>query len=544
MKLKIKFFFIKHWIKLVALLVVALSFLLPYLVLRRIDSYQRIYLMAWLSIMPLQSIISAAIFVVLLNWMHNGGFNKLKAKTVKTQDVKIAWDDVIGMEQAKMEAREIVKLIRDHARVQAIGGKILRGLLMMGPPGCGKTYLAKAIATESGVPFISMSGSEFVEVFVGVGASRIRQLFKKARMEAAEHGGCIIFIDEIDTIARRRTFNAFGGSEESNSTQNQLLAEMDGLGTAKHNIVVIGATNAQPDTLDEALLRPGRFDRKITVSRPDAFEREKIFEFYLKKVNYDKSMDIARLARKAIYKTPSDINNIVQEAALISARESKTVVDYKDMTNAMDRIDLGFKHKLKMTDREREMTAYHETGHAVTVYYLHPEREANYATIISRGGALGHVQSLQINELYTHDREHVLADIKVAIAGYVAEQIKYGVTTTGVSSDFQAAMNFAHRMVWSYGMGGSGLVGDYTAIPKEQLSEEIRNQLNADTQKIMSDCLQEVQDLLKRENNVFERFGQELLEKEELDYDTIQEIFEQHGSRSPRKLRRTPGTVV
>jgi cell division protease FtsH len=348
----------------------------------------------------------------------------------------------------------------------------------------------------------------------------------------------------MDTVGRKRVFNAFGGSEETNSTLNQLLAEMDGLATVKNNIVVIGATNAAETTLDEALLRPGRFDRKLIIQRPDALEREQIFRFYLSKIKYDGTIDIARIARRAVYKSPADIHNIVQEAALISARDGKPQVDYKDIMNAMDRIELGFKHKLKMSQRELEMTAYHETGHAVVLYYLHPDEEPNYATIIRRGAALGHVQHLPIEELYSKDRDAMMADIKVSIAGYVAERFKYGVTTTGVSADFRHAVNTAHVMVWRLGMGKSNYIGDFASLPEDQVSDEVKHRLNVDTQEILDECIKDVQALLEREKDVFERFAHELIEKEELYYDEIQEIFENHGSRHPRKLRRKPGESV
>jgi cell division protease FtsH len=476
----------------------------------------------------------------LLYWLHyGGGFTKMTKKSVKAEEVKVRWDDVIGMEQAKTEAIEVVKLLKDHARVKKIGGKMLRGLLMMGPPGCGKTYLAKAIATESDMPFLSIAGSEFVEMFVGVGASRVRQLFKKARKLAYANGGCIVFIDEIDSVARKRVFSVFGGTEETNSTQNQLLAELDGLGEKGENVVVLGATNAPEQNMDEALQRPGRFDRKIYVTRPDVPERELLFKYYLSKVTYDQTIDIKRLARKAIYKTPADISNIVQEAALISTRDSKDAVDYRDLMNAMDRIDLGFKHKVKMNERERTMTAFHEAGHAVVMYYIHPDHEVNYATIIKRGGALGHVQPLMVEELFTRDRDSLMSDIKTSLAGYVAEKVKFKVTTSGVSSDFATAMKIAHTMAWQLGMGPSGFVGDYTQIPKEQLSDQIRNTLVADTQQILSECQKEVEVILEREMIVFERFANDLLTKEELDYDQIHEIFSEFGTKTKRKVRKS-----
>ena len=419
-------------------------FWIPIAALRSIDSYQRSYMVAWLSTMGLQATISAVIFVVLYSWVLQGGLQKLKKKQVKKDAVDVQWKDVIGMEGAKIEAKELVSLIKDRARVKKIGGNIIRGMLMMGPPGCGKTYMAKAIATEARIPFISMSGSEFVEVFVGVGASRVRQLFQRARRLAYAYGGCIVFIDEIDAVGRKRVFSAFGGTEETNSTQNQLLAEMDGLGEHEENVIVIGATNAAENTMDEALLRPGRFDRKIYVEKPDLSEREELFRYYLTKVSADPNLDVARLARKAVDKSPADISNLIKEAALIATRAEKDKVNYDHISEAFERVDLGLKRTTKVSENDRVVTAFHETGHLMVLYLLHPTDDVFKASIIPRGHAGGVVYHLPGEDTSHHNRYRVLANIKVALAGYVAEKVKFGVTATGVCSDFTNAMYWAH----------------------------------------------------------------------------------------------------
>ena len=341
----------------------------------------------------------------------------------------------------------------------------MKGLLMLGPPGCGKTYLAKAIATEARLPFISMSGSEFTEIFVGVGASRVRKLFAKARNLAYGYGGCIIFIDELDAIGRARQLSWGGGGSETNATQNQLLVELDGLKEKSGNVIVIGATNAPEETLDKALLRPGRFDRKIYVIRPGLEDRKKIFEYYLGKVRKESDIDIGRLARRAVYKTPADIANIVMESALITTRRKKEKISMKELSEAFERIELGIKHRLTMTKGEKEMTAYHESGHLIVLYLLHPTEDVFKASIIPRRGTLGVVHPQPREELYTQSKEKLLADIKVDLGGYIAEKIKYGTTSSGVASDFADAMKIAHFMVWRLGMGGSGYAGDYTQIP-------------------------------------------------------------------------------
>lgn len=406
---------------------------------------------------------------------------------------------------------------------------------MQGPPGCGKTFLAKAIATEANVPFLSMSASGFTEIFVGVGPSRVRKLFKQARSLAYGYGGCIIFIDELDAIGRHRLFSFGGGGEETNSTLNQLLVEMDGMQDSNYDIIVIGATNAPEDAMDPALQRPGRFDRKIYIDRPGLEGRQQLFKHYLSKVQYEPSVDIGRLARKTVQKSPADIENIIKEAALIASRSEKEVIGYKDLTEAMERIELGIKHPRHMTERERRMTAYHETGHLITLYLLHPTDDVFKASIVSRKETLGVVYHSPREELFSNDREHILANIKVSIAGYVAEKLKFGVTTNGVASDFKNAMAYAHTMVWKWGMGKNGFLGDYTEIPKEQISEELKNKLNLETNQIMKECVQEVEQLLKQEEPLLDRFANELLKKEELEYDEIESIFKEYG-KSNRQI--------
>ena len=304
---------------------------------------------------------------------------------------------------------------------------------------------------------------------------------------------------------------------------------MDGLESTGQNIVVIAATNASENSLDKALLRPGRFDRKIQITLPTLEEREDIFEYYLKKIKTSEDINIRKLASGTKFKSPAEIENIVKEAALISTRNKKRSVDMEDLSLAMDRVNLGLETSLTMTKEEKEMTAYHESGHAVAVYLLHPTDEIFKATIRSRGGALGFVYHTPKEELHNQNREQLLATIMVSLGGYVAEEIKYGTTSTGISSDFQHAMAVANSMVWNYGMGPKGLVGDFSLIPKDCMSPKLKEELNAQTMEIMNTCLNKVKECLTKEWAIVEDIAQEMLKKEELTYNEVDEIFRKHG---------------
>ncbi|MCX5703660.1 MAG: AAA family ATPase [Candidatus Omnitrophica bacterium] len=558
---RIRLYFQQHWVSIVLIIlgiVIAISFVF----------FLRQAISAWITsesyfkkatlaqyalffyVLIIIQIISLPLTGALWIWLMRGGqmkFAQIGKKPIEGKDIRIHWQDVIGMEEAKEEAMEVVRLVTDRAKLQAIGGKILRGILMIGPPGCGKTYLAKAIATEADMPFIAMSGSEFIEMFVGVGASRIRKLFKHARQLAYVEGGCIIFIDELDAVgAQRAVDRGFGGQTESNTTLNQLLIEMDGLKEKDFNVILIGATNAPEGFLDPALLRPGRFDRKIYVDRPNLDEREKLFEYYLKEVKYDTTIDRMRLARLTVGNSPADISNLVREAALIAVRNKKELISMKEISEAYDRVEMGIKHKIVFTQSEREKIAYHEAGHAIAMYFLAPHKDVFKATILARGGALGFVMPHPREEIHVRTRNQYLGDIKVSLGAYVAEKFKLNITTSGVSQDFTTAMWIAHHMVWEWGMGKSGLVGNYSLLETMRsdygifrgesvsfISEKIKEQLNNEVQEILQDAVREVEDLLRKESGLLDRFAQELLAKEELNYDEIEAIFKEFGKIRP-----------
>ncbi|MCM2266451.1 MAG: AAA family ATPase [Elusimicrobiales bacterium] len=529
---KIRMLLRRYWVGLTIGAVTVLAVLFPIWYLAGIEENTRRYIISMnVASMPWM-VLNTVIFVGFLYLMQSGGFSALKKTRVDAGAVNIRFSDIVGLEEAKREAWELVQLIKDRTRVKAIGGKILKGALLVGPPGCGKTLLAKAVATEAGVPFLSVAGSEFVEVFVGVGASRVRKLFRQAKEYAQAYGACIVFIDEVEVIGRRRIlYDAFGGGSETNSTQNQLLVEMDGLDSAA-NVIIFGATNAVEGILDEALLRPGRFDRKIFVDKPNLAEREKLFGHYLAKVSYDVGMDLGRLARKAVGNSPADIENVVKEAALIAVRRGADKLSYKDISAAIERIELGVAHRLSMTPRERERIACHEAGHLVTIYLSHPTDDVFKASILHRGGALGVVHHMPTEELHVPDRESFIGWLRASLGGYAAEKIKYGVTSSGVGSDFAAAANTAHRMVWAMGMGKSGFIGNYSSIAKSERSAAITDMLERETQDLLREQLSETEKLLTANWKIVERFADELLKREELDYDEIAAIFSEFGHPS------------
>jgi len=294
------------------------------------------------------------------------------------------------------------------------------------------------------------------------------------------------------------------------------------------------SANAPEESLDPALLRPGRFDRIVYIGKPGLEERERVFDYYLKKVKCASDIDSRNLARKAVGKSPADIECIVKEAALIATRKEKESISYKEISEAIERIELGIKNKIKMTPREKEMTAYHESGHLIATYLLHPRKDVFKASLIPRKASLGVVHPASREEWFTEDKESIMADIKIALAGYVGEKIKYGTTSSGVTSDFQMAMRAAHMMVWRIGMGSNGFVGDYTAIPKDQMSESLKERLNQETSQILEKCLHDVETLLRTEKEIHERFAHELLTKQELEYDEIEAIFNEYGKPNPR----------
>ena len=447
-------------------------------------------------------------------------FGKSRAKRYLDTSKKISFTDVAGQEEAKYELEEVVEFLSNPAKFSRIGAKIPKGVLLVGMPGTGKTLLAKAIAGEANVPFFHMSGSDFVEMFVGVGASRVRDLFEQGR----KHAPCILFIDELDAVGRTRGAGYGGGHDEREQTLNQMLVEMDGFDT-KDGVIIIAATN-RPDVLDPALLRPGRFDRQVVVDMPDVQGREEILKIHSSKIPVGKDVDLNRVARATPGCSGADLANIVNEAALLAARNGKDQVGMTDLEEARDKIMMGLARRSKVIQpSEREMIAFHEGGHALLHYHLEHADPLHKVTIVPHGQALGVSFSLPENDMYTRGKGWLLDRITITMGGYAAEKLRYGETSTGAQNDIEQATELARRMVCEWGM--SEILGPISYGQKEEpiflgkeiarhkdYSEETARHIDQEVGAIMSSRLQEATDLLKRHDDQLQMLATALLERE------------------------------
>ncbi|MEY4263026.1 MAG: hypothetical protein RLY88_734 [Actinomycetota bacterium] len=480
-------------------------------------------------------IIIGAIFWFLMAGMQGGNskvmnFGKSRAKLVNKEQSTVTFADVAGADEALEELQEIKEFLKEPQKFQAVGAKIPRGVLLYGPPGTGKTLVAKAVAGEAGVPFFSISGSDFVEMFVGVGASRVRDLFDQAKQAAP----AIIFVDEIDAVGRHRGAGIGGGNDEREQTLNQLLVEMDGF-DSKTNVILIAATN-RPDILDPALLRPGRFDRQIGVGAPDLLGREQILKVHSKGKPIAADVDMASVARRTPGFTGADLANVLNEAALLTARQDEKEITASTLDEAIDRVIGGPQKKSRlMQDRERLNTAYHEAGHALVAASLNHSDPVSKVTILPRGRALGYTMVLPLEDRYSVSRNQLLDQIAYAMGGRVAEEIVFHDPTTGASNDFEKATSIARQMVTQYGFsaklgsvsfgnGGEVFIGRDMAQAREY-SEATAQQIDAEIQAILDAAHDEAYKALNQNRDVLDALAKELMERETLQAEDIARIF-------------------
>jgi cell division protease FtsH len=486
------------------------------------------------------------VWIFFMRQMQGGGrggafsFGKSRARMLDESNNTITFADVAGCEEAKEEVAELVEFLRDPSKFQKLGGRIPRGVLMVGNPGTGKTLLAKAIAGEAKVPFFSISGSDFVEMFVGVGAARVRDMFEQAK----KHSPCIVFIDEIDAVGRQRGAGLGGGNDEREQTLNQLLVEMDGFET-NSGVIVIAATN-RPDVLDPALLRPGRFDRQVVVPLPDIRGREQILQVHMRKVPISPDVKADVIARGTPGFSGADLANLVNEAALFAARANKRLVDMEDFERAKDKIIMGAERRsIVMPEHERRNTAYHESGHAVVAKSLTKVDPVHKVTIIPRGRALGVTMQLPEQDRYSMDREQILQNIAVLFGGRIAEEVFMGQMTTGASNDFERATDLARNMVTRWGMSselgpmvygeneGEVFLGRSVTVHKN-VSETTMQKVDAEIRRIIDQQYNLARRIIEDNRDKVEMMAKALLEWETLDADQINDIMEGRAPRPPK----------
>ncbi|MBI5848809.1 MAG: ATP-dependent metallopeptidase FtsH/Yme1/Tma family protein [Nitrospirae bacterium] len=470
----------------------------------------------------------AVVWIFFMRQMQSGGnkamsFGKSKARLVSEKSVKITFADVAGVDEAKTEVQEIIDFLKDPNKFTKLGGKIPRGVLLVGSPGTGKTLLARAIAGEAGVPFFSISGSDFVEMFVGVGASRVRDLFDQAKKSAP----CIIFIDEIDAVGRHRGAGLGGGHDEREQTLNQLLVEMDGF-EGNEGIIIIAATN-RPDVLDPALLRPGRFDRQVVVPHPDVKGRLEILKVHTRKIPLSENVDLDKIARGTPGFSGADLANLVNEAALLAARVSKTTVENDDFEAAKDKVLMGVERKsMIISDEEKKNTAYHEAGHALVAKLTPGTDPVHKVSIIPRGRALGVTQQLPMDDKYTYSKDYLMKRLYVLLGGRAAEELMLNQMTTGAGNDIERATDLARKMVTSWGM--SDKLGPVTFGKKEEhiflgremgqhkdYSEKTAVDIDDEVRRFVSEAYVVAKSLLEKNVDILDAFARKLLEIETMD---------------------------